>query len=126
MSRWRVDPGLDVPPSRQLVEVVLDQVAAGELPSGEQLPSVRALAAEALVNHNTVARAWRDLEHLGVIAGENGRGVFITPSGPRIARELRRQQTLASFERALHEALRAGHSVENLLARIRTVRRNSD
>ena len=125
MSRWRVDPGLDVPPSRQLVEAVLDRVASGELPSGEQLPSVRALAAEALVNHNTVARAWRELEHLGVVAGENGRGVFITPSGPRLARELRRRHTLESFERALREALRAGHAPEILLARIPLSRRDT-
>lgn len=125
MSRWRVDSGLDVPPSRQIVEAVLDRVAAGELPAGCRLPSVRTLAAEALVNHNTVARAWRDLEHLGVVAGENGRGVFVTAAGPRVARELRRQQTLASFERALHEALRAGHALEDLLARIRMDRRKS-
>ena len=125
MARWRVDPGLDVPPSRQLVEAVLDRVAAGDLPAGEQLPSVRALAAEALVNHNTVARAWRELEHLGVVAGENGRGVFITSSGPRLARELRRGQTLESFERAVREALRAGHAPETLLARIPVPRRDS-
>jgi DNA-binding transcriptional regulator YhcF (GntR family) len=72
-----------------------------------------------------VARAWRDLEHLGVVAGENGRGVFITSSGPRLARELRRRQTFETFERALHEALRAGHSIEDLLACIRMDRRNS-
>ena len=125
MPSWKVDPGLDLPPSRQLVEAVLDRVASGELAAGAQLPSVRSLAAEALVNHNTVARAWRDLEHLGVVAGENGRGVFVTPAGPRIARELRRQRTLEGFERALGEALRAGHSIEALLARIRPDRRNT-
>jgi len=125
MSRWRVDPGLDVPPSRQIVEAVLDRVAAGEFPAGFQLPSVRTLAAEALVNHNTVARAWRDLEHLGVVAGENGRGVFVTSSGPRLARELRRRQTLECFERSVREALRAGHSPEALLARIPLSRRDT-
>ena len=125
MSRWRVDPGLDVPPSRQIVEAVLDRLAAGELTAGLQLPSVRTLAAEALVNHNAVARAWRELEHLGVVAGENGRGVFITPNGPRLARELRRRQTLESFERALREALRAGHAPETLLARIPISRKDT-
>jgi len=122
---WKVDPALDVPPSRQLVESVLDALASGELAAGDQLPSVRGMAAAALVNHNTVARAWRDLEHLGVIAGENGRGVFITPGGPAIARELRRGETLAAFERAFREALRAGHAPDALLARITPPRRET-
>lgn len=125
MSEWKVDPSLDVPPSRQLVEAVLDAVASGRIAAGGQLPSVRGLAAEVLVNANTVARAWRELEHLGVVAGENGRGVFVTRAGPAIARELRAAQTLAAFERALGEALRAGHALEDLLGRAAAQRRHS-
>jgi GntR family transcriptional regulator len=122
---WSVDPALDLPPSRQLVQAVLDAVASGELPAGAQLPSVRGLAAEALVNHNTVARAWRELEHLGVVEGENGRGVFVTPQGPARARELRRASTLAAFERALGEALRAGHELDDLIGRAAARRKES-
>ena len=125
MSEWKVDPGLDVPPSRQLVEAVLDAVASGRLAAGGQLPSVRGMAAEVLVNANTVARAWRELEHLGVVAGENGRGVFVTPQGPAIARELRAAQTLSAYERALGEALRAGHALEDLIGRAAALRRHS-
>ena len=47
------------------------------------------LAAEALVNPNTAAKAYRDLEALGVVEGSNGRGVFVTEAGPGIARGLR-------------------------------------
>lgn len=122
---WSVDPALDVPPSRQLVEAVLDAVASGRLAAGGQLPSVRGLAAEVLVNANTVARAWRELEHLGVAAGENGRGVFVTPQGPARARELRRESTLATYERALAEALRAGHALDDLIGRAAALRRHS-
>lgn len=125
MSAWRVDPALDVPPSRQLVESVLDAVASGELAAGAQLPSVRAMAAEALVNHNTVARAWRELEHLGVVAGENGRGVFVTPGGPERAREQRRDQTLVALDQALREALRSGHTLANLMTRMNAQERDS-
>lgn len=119
---WAVDPVSDVPPSRQLVEAVLDAVAAGEIAVGDPLPSVRKLAAEALVNHNTVARAYRDLEHLGITAGRAGLGVFVTQGGPEIARGERREATLRAFERALFEALRAGHdpaALERLLVRAR-------
>lgn len=123
VSEWKVDSASDVPPSRQLVEAVLDAVATGRIAPGGQLPSVRGLAAEALVNANTVARAFRELEHLGVVAGENGRGVFVTPEGPARARELRRAATLAAFERALGEALRAGHDLEDLIGRAAALRR---
>jgi GntR family transcriptional regulator len=112
---YQVDVTLDVPPSRQLVEQVLDQVASGRLAPGAQLPSVRALAAEALVNPNTAARAVRDLEHLGVVVGKNGLGVFVSGEGPAIARARRRKATLAAFRQALSEALRAGHAPDVLL-----------
>ncbi len=111
---WRVEPGLDVPPSRQLVEAVLDGVARGAFAPGERLPSVRGMAAAALVNHNTVTRAYRDLEQLGVVEGRSGSGVFITPRGPELARGLRRGATLAAFRRAAAEALRAGHVLGEL------------
>ena len=55
----RVDPHSLLPPSQQLVAAVLDAIAAGELPPGARLPSVRGLASEALVNPNTVTKAYR-------------------------------------------------------------------
>ena len=112
--RYRVDLSSDVPPSRQLCEQMLDGVARGELRPGDQLPSVRSLAAEALVNPNTVAKAIRDLEIAGVLVGRNGLGVFVSDGAVGIATERRRAATLAMFGRALHEALRAGHSPQSL------------
>ena len=93
MSRWSIDPEADVPPSRQLVEAVLDAITRGELEPGSQLPSVRAMAAEAMVNHNTVARAYLELQRLGVTEGINGVGVFVTPRGPEVAAGERRTAT---------------------------------
>ena len=116
MTSWTVDPANDKPPSRQLVEQVLDGLASGRIKAGDKLPSVRGIASEALVNPNTAARAYHDLEQLGVVAGENGRGVFATARGPEIARRIRRAETRVEFERALREALRAGHGVEELSA----------
>ncbi len=120
---WIVDPSAERPPSRQLVDTVLDGVARGELVPGDQLPSVRGLAAVAMVNHNTVARAWRDLEQLGVAQGRNGRGVFVTSGAEKIARELRLDATLTAFERTLAEALRAGHGRDELQRLVRGERR---
>ena len=112
----RVDPHSLVPPSQQLVAAVHVAIATSSLRPGDRLPSVRSLAAEALVNPNTVAKAWRDLEHLGVTEGRNGSGVFVTAAGPEVARALRLAETLATFTTAVRQALRAGHSEEALLA----------
>jgi GntR family transcriptional regulator len=111
---WSVDPDSDVPPSRQLVEAVLDAIARGELEPGAQLPSVRAMAAEAMINHNTVARAYEELARLGATEGVNGVGVFVTLEGPELAAAERRAATLAVLRRALAEALRAGHGYEDV------------
>lgn len=120
---YRVDLSSAVPPSRQIVEAVLDAVAAGALAPGARLLSVRALAAEALVNPNTAARAYRDLEALQVVEGRNGLGVFVTERGPSVARRLRERATLEAFARAAAEALRAGHTVDALLEQIEGVKR---
>jgi GntR family transcriptional regulator len=105
----RVDPHSLVPPSQQLVAAVLDAIGSGELKPGDKLPSVRGLAGEALVNPNTVAKAFRDLEHLGVTEGRNGSGVFVTAAGPDVSRALRLAETLAQLRAAVQHALRAGH-----------------
>jgi DNA-binding transcriptional regulator YhcF (GntR family) len=113
---WIVDTGADKPPSQQIVATILDAVACGELEAGAQLPSVRQLAARALVNHNTAARAYRDLEQAGVVQGKNGLGVFVTAEGPRIARACRRDETLREFTRVAGEAMRSGHEPRVLVA----------
>src|SRR5262249_54015731 len=118
---FEVDVTSDVPPSRQLVEQVLDRVATGRLVPGAQLPSVRALAAEALVNPNTAAKAVRELELIGVVVGRNGLGVFVSEEGPAIAKSRRRKSTLAAFRQALHEALRAGHGADVLADLVETL-----
>lgn len=111
---WVVDPDADVPPSRQLVEAVLDAIATGRIEPGSQLPSVRAMAAEAMVNHNTVARAYRELERLGATEPLNGVGVFVTLRGPEVAAEARRATTLLALRRAIAAALRAGHGYDDV------------
>src|SRR5438045_8856209 len=100
----RVDLDRAASPSQQLVEQVLDAVAAGRIAAGERLPSVREAAAQALVNPNTIARAWRDLEAIGVVRGRAGAGVFVTDEGPDVARRERRKSTMATLRVALDEA----------------------
>jgi GntR family transcriptional regulator len=111
-----VDPHSLTPPSQQIVAAVLDAIASEQLRPGDRLPSVRGLAAKTLVNPNTVAKAWRDLEHLGATEGRNGSGVYVTAAGPEIARAIRLTATLDQFRAAVQQALRAGHDEQQLLA----------
>ncbi|MCP5069277.1 MAG: GntR family transcriptional regulator [bacterium] len=114
----RVDPRLPTPPSRQLVEAILERIAGGEWGPGDRLPSVRGLAAEALVNPNTVGKAYRELEALGAVKGRNGAGMFVTPEGPKTAKADRRAATLRALEDAVARALRVGHDAQTLRGRV--------
>lgn len=109
-----VDPHSPVPPSQQIVAGVLDAIAREAIGPGERLPPVRALATRVLVNPNTVSKAWRDLEHLGVTEGRNGSGVFVTAAGPEIARGIRLRATLDALRAALRAALGAGHDEDKV------------
>ena len=114
MDGFRVDPSSRTPPSEQIVEHLLDALSRGTFAAGDRLPSVRALAVEVLVNPNTVAKAYAELDRQGVVAGRNGSGVYVTAEGPDCARSLRRASTLQDFARAAAAALRAGHDAEGL------------
>ena len=61
----------------QIVEQIRQRVAAGDWPAGQELPSIRALAADLRVSVITVKRAYQDLESEGVIVTRHGKGSFI-------------------------------------------------
>jgi len=66
-----------VPIYLQIVNQIKYLVASGRLVSGEQLPPVRKLAEQLLVNPNTVARAYRELESARVLSTRRGTGVYV-------------------------------------------------
>jgi DNA-binding transcriptional regulator YhcF (GntR family) len=76
-----VDAGSAVPPYEQVREQIRAQVAAGELAPGTKLPTVRRLAADLGLAANTVARAYRELEALGVIETRGRAGSVVSGDG---------------------------------------------
>lgn len=74
---FNINTGSTTPIYKQITDQVCLAVAGGRLAVGDQLPSVRALAEELVVNPNTVARAYADLTREGIIESRAGRGVFI-------------------------------------------------
>jgi DNA-binding transcriptional regulator YhcF (GntR family) len=83
-----VDPGAPEAPYEQVREQLRSQVLAGELAPGTKLPTVRRLAEDLGLATNTVARAYRELEALGVIETRGRAGSVVTGGGvDRAARE---------------------------------------
>ena len=74
----RPNPSLGVPIYLQLMEQVKHAIETGALRPGEQLPGIRPLAEELVINPNTVAKAYRELEHEGVIDLRHGAGAFVS------------------------------------------------
>lgn len=75
---FRPNPSSGVPIYLQLMEQVKHAVETGALRPGEQLPAIRSLAEELVINPNTVAKAYRELEHDGVIELRQGAGAFVS------------------------------------------------
>jgi len=100
---FRPNPSSGVPIYLQLMEQVKHAVETGALRPGEQLPGIRPLAEELVINPNTVAKAYRELEHEGVIELRHGAGAFVSGhAGARKATErLRAAQAIvgAAVER---------------------------
>jgi GntR family transcriptional regulator len=80
---FRLPQPSGVPVYLQLIEQVRHAVETGALRAGDQLPTIRKVAGELVINPNTVARAYRELEHEGVLEIRHGTGAFVKESGGR-------------------------------------------
>jgi GntR family transcriptional regulator len=106
--RIEIDPKGSASPSEQIARQVRFAIAAGRLARGERLPSVRALAADAVVNPNTVGKVWRDLEREGVLETRPGDGVFVAAGAAAICAAARNRELRAELERCVGDALASG------------------
>jgi len=88
----------------QLVDQVKAAAASGALRPGESLPSIRPLAEELRVNRNTVAKAYSELESLGVIETLPGRGCFLKENHSALRKEIRRKLLIEEIDRAIVQA----------------------
>jgi GntR family transcriptional regulator len=95
---FRTNPSLGVPIYLQLMEQVRHAIETGALRPGEQLPGIRPLAEELVINPNTVAKAYRELEHDGVLELRHGAGAFVSANAgaKQLMDKLRAGQTLVA------------------------------
>jgi GntR family transcriptional regulator len=89
---FRIDTKSGIAPYRQLVQQVRQALRLGVLQKGDQLPTVKDVVARVAINPNTVLKAYRELEHEGLVEGRPGLGTFVTRtlgSAPLAAQSLR-------------------------------------
>ena len=103
-----------LPIYQQLVQQVREAIARGDLKPQQQLPSVRQLARDLVVNPNTIARAYTELERAGLLTNRPGRGVFVAEPKDELSGDARRRRLLESLDRFLTEAVHLGFSADEV------------
>ncbi len=123
---FRLDLRSGVPVYRQLIDQVTGGMAAGTLPAGHQLPTVRQVAVDLSINPNTVMRAYRELEIRGVLETQQGTGTFIGQQ--KVKRdEVERQRQLGQLVgEFVSRAGAAGFTIEELLEQLNDRRIDSE
>jgi GntR family transcriptional regulator len=108
-----VDDGLPI--YLQIVNQVKYLVASGRLASGEELPAIRVLAEQLVVNPNTVARAYRELEAAGLVEKRRTSGTFVSELGSPLARRERMKILTERVDALLAEANQLGIGVDEVV-----------
>jgi GntR family transcriptional regulator len=121
---FHLDPSSGVATYLQIVQQVKDALRLGTIDVGDQLPTVREVVADLAVNPNTVAKAYRELEHEGLVVARQGRGTFVAST--LASASLHHHNALrASFERWLAAAQAAGLDEESIRALISSTLRET-
>lgn len=92
----------------QIIRQIRAAVLAGDLPAGESLPSIRALASEQRVSVITVQRAYEELEREGLIHSRRGKGFFVSEVPDDEKKSIARQRLAENMAPLLHTALSEG------------------
>jgi GntR family transcriptional regulator len=113
--QFRISTSSRKPIYQQLAVQVRAAVAQGRLRTGERLPSVRELSRELVVNPNTIARAYTELERDGVLHTRQGMGVFVAKPSTDLTKPARRKMLLELLDGLLTEAVYLGFSRDEVL-----------
>jgi GntR family transcriptional regulator len=116
--QFQCDSTARTPIYRQLAEQIREAVARGRLLPGDHLPSVRQLSKELVVNPNTVARTYTELEREGILNTRPGLGVFVAAPQTALTAETRRRRLGAIVDRLLTEAVHLGFEADEVTSLI--------
>jgi GntR family transcriptional regulator len=118
---FRLDARADRAPFRQLVDQVTDAFERGQLQPGDRLPSVREVVRQVTINPNTVHRAYRELEHLGVVEGRLGLGTFVVEVSGEAPRDYRAQSWRQTLRDGVAQARSSGVGDEEVVETMRGI-----
>ena len=104
-----------VPIYLQVVNQIRYLVAAGRLVAGDELPPIRVLAEQLVVNPNTIARAYRELEQAGIVEKRRTAGTYVTDEGSPLARRERFKILTERIDQLLAEALQMDVKLEDVI-----------
>ncbi len=104
---------------QQVMHQVRLLVSTGRLEPGEQLPAVRRLARQLLINPNTVARAYRELESGGVVKSRPGAGVFVAEGSSPLSRKEKNRLVNERIDALLIEADQLNFDTETVLTMVK-------
>ena len=123
MITFRLSTHSGVPPYLQIVQQVKQALRMGTLQEDDQLPTVKEVVAMVAINPNTVFKAYRELESLGLVEGRTGSGTFVKkrPAGPPPQVQAAVANDLAHW---IKRAKAAGLDDEAIEALIHTTLRN--
>jgi GntR family transcriptional regulator len=110
-----ISTGSSTPIYKQITDQIRHAVATGRLAVDDQLPSVRTLAEELVLNPNTVARAYADLAREGLIESRPGRGVFVVRKRRVFSREEGRRRLEPLIDGLISEAMAMDFTPDQLL-----------
>jgi GntR family transcriptional regulator len=104
--------------TRQIMDGIRFLIASGELPVGSQLPSVRGLAQQLALNHNTVARAYSDLAEEGWLIARQGLGQFVAAPRQRLSEAERQCRLDRAVQTFAAEVVGLGYSLDVILREV--------
>lgn len=111
---FHIDAASRTPIYRQLADQIRTAIARGRLQANGRLPSVRDMSRRLVINPNTVARVYTELERDGLLVTRHGLGVFVAPPGSDLTKKARRERLTTLLDGFFTEAVLLGFSADEV------------
>ncbi|WP_417729807.1 GntR family transcriptional regulator [Rosistilla oblonga] len=108
-----------VPIFQQIVDQIQYRIVSGQLAAGDELPTIRGLAESLRVNPNTVARAYRELEHEGLVEKRRTTGTFVAEQIERRTLNQRRDLLKPHLQRLIIQSRQLGFSIDDVIEQLK-------
>ena len=113
---FRIDSSSRLAIYRQLAQQLREAVARGLLRTDDRLPSVRELSRTLVINPNTVARVYTELEREGILSTRPGLGVFVAAPKAELTKKVRKERLQELLDNCLTEAVHLGFTADEVIA----------